>query len=50
MNRFLKGLDGAVTKDSPAAQVVAVWLTGDADKWERRGHRVAKAIPSEMPG
>src|SRR5205823_4588027 len=32
MNRFLKGLDGAVTRDFPAAYVVAVWLTGDADR------------------
>ena len=28
--RFLKGLDGAVKKDSEDAYVVAVWLTDDA--------------------
>src|SRR4051794_19098179 len=32
MNRFVKALDGIVSKDFEDAFVVAVWLNGDADK------------------
>ena len=47
MNRFLKGLDGAVTKDFPAAQVVAVWLTGDSDRTKELLPRVQESVRYE---
>src|SRR4051812_48858985 len=47
MNRFLKGVDGAVTKDFPAAHVVAVWLTGDADRTKALLPRVQESVRYE---
>src|SRR5262252_9489067 len=36
MNRFMKGLDGDVKKESEDAYIVAVWLTDDVDKAKER--------------
>jgi len=47
MNRFMKTLDGAVKKDFADAYVVAVWLTGDADKTKALLPRVQQSVQYE---
>ena len=46
--RFLKGLDGAVKKDSEDAYVVAVWLTDDADKTKEFLPKVQESVRYEV--
>jgi hypothetical protein len=47
MNRFMKTLDGAVKKDFGDAYVIAVWLTGDADKTKALLPRVQQSVQYE---
>jgi hypothetical protein len=47
MNRFMKTLDGIVAKDFEGAYVVAVWLTGDADKTKALLPRVQQSVQYE---
>jgi hypothetical protein len=47
MNRFMKTLDGAVKKDFEGAYVVAVWLTGDADKTKEFLPKVQQSVQYE---
>ena len=47
MNRFMKRLDGAVKKDFADAYIVAVWLTGDADKTKALLPRVQQSVQYE---
>src|SRR5262245_24791013 len=44
MNRFVKGLDGQVKKDSEDAYIVAVWLTDDVDKAKERLPAVQQSV------
>jgi hypothetical protein len=48
MNRFMKTLDGDVKKDVEGAYVVAVWLTGDADKTKEFLPRVQQSVNYEV--
>ena len=47
MNRFMKALDGVVRKDFEGAYVVAVWLTGDADRTKELLPRVQQSVQYE---
>jgi hypothetical protein len=47
MNRFMKGLDGQVKKDSEDAYVVAVWMTDDVDKAKERLSAVQQSVQYE---
>jgi hypothetical protein len=47
MNRFMKTLDGVVKKDFDDTYVVAVWLTGDADKTKALLPRVQQSVQYE---
>jgi hypothetical protein len=47
MNRFMKTLDGIIHKDFEGAYVVAVWLTGDADKTKELLPRVQRSVGYE---
>jgi hypothetical protein len=47
MNRFMKGLDGAVKKEFEGAYVVAVWLTGDADKTREYLPKLQQSVQHE---
>jgi hypothetical protein len=47
MNRFMKTLDDTVKKDFEGAYVVAVWLTGDADKTKEFLPRVQESVKYE---
>jgi hypothetical protein len=47
MNRFMKALDGAVKKEFDDAYVVAVWLTGDADRTKDLLPRVQQSVQYE---
>ena len=44
MNRFAKGLDDRVKKDSEDAYIVAVWLTDDVDKAKERLPAVQQSV------
>ena len=48
MNRFMKTLDGVVKKDFEGAYVVAVWLTGDADKTKEYLPKVQQSVSYEV--
>jgi hypothetical protein len=47
MNRFMKGLDGQVKKDSEDAYIIAVWLTDDVDKAKERLPAVQQSVQYE---
>lgn len=47
MNRFMKGLDDVVKKDSEDAYMVAVWLTDDVDKAKERLPAVQQSLQYE---
>jgi hypothetical protein len=48
MNRFMKGLDAAVKKDFEDAYIVAVWVTGDADKTKELLPKVQQSVQYEV--
>jgi hypothetical protein len=47
MNRFMKGLDSEVKKESEDAYIVAVWLTDDVDKTKERLPVVQQSVQYE---
>jgi hypothetical protein len=47
MNRFMKGLDAEVKKESENAYIVAVWLTDDVDKAKERLPAVQQSVQYE---
>src|SRR5215468_543725 len=47
MNRFMKGLDSEVKKESENAYIVAVWLTDDVDKAKERLPAVQQSVQYE---
>jgi hypothetical protein len=47
MNRFMKTLDETVKKDFEGVYVVAVWLTGDADKTKEFLPKVQQSVKYE---
>jgi hypothetical protein len=47
MNRFMKTLDGAIVKDFEGVYIVAVWLTGDADKTKEFLPKVQQSVRYE---
>jgi hypothetical protein len=47
MNRFMKGLDGVVKKESENAYIVAIWLTDDIDKAKERLPVVQQSVQYE---
>src|SRR5262249_33659462 len=47
MNRFMKGLDDEVKKESEDAYLVAVWLTDDVDKAKERLPAVQQSVQYE---
>jgi hypothetical protein len=47
MNRFMKGLDGEVRKESEDAYLVAVWLTENVDKAKERLPAVQQSVQYE---
>jgi hypothetical protein len=47
MNRFMKGLDDVVKKESEEAYIVAVWLTDDVDKAKERLPAVQQSVQYE---
>ena len=47
MNRFMKGLDGQVKRDSEDTYVVAVWLTDDVEKAKERLPAVQQSVQYE---
>jgi hypothetical protein len=48
MNRFMKGLDAAIKKDFEDAYIVAVWLTGDAEKSKELLPKVQQSVQYEV--
>jgi hypothetical protein len=48
MNRFMKTLDGIIKKDFEGVYVVAVWLTGDADKTKELLPRVQQSVQYDV--
>ena len=47
MNRFMKTLDSEVVKDFEGVYIVAVWLTGDADKTKELLPKVQQSVRYE---
>ena len=47
MNRFMKGLDAEVKKESENAYIVAVWLTDNVDKAKERLPAVQQSVQYE---
>ena len=48
MNRFMKELDAAVKKDFEEGYIVAVWVTGDADKTKELLPKVQQSVQYEV--